>query len=201
MAPSLPRDPQLDDFTSTHDRGRLGTVLRRNPKTGERHLDKLAWGLLPYDTEDLNSAPRPLNARAETVATHPMFASAFRARRAIIPMTVYYQRGTKGGPRTTFAISRRDGQPMAVAGLWESYQWPNGQIERTYCIITTEANSVVAPINDRMPVVLEKEDWSVWLGDLPGDLLALLRTPAEDILEIKQVGYRGAQPQRNLFRT
>jgi SOS response associated peptidase (SRAP) len=115
------------DTGTTHGQGRPGSVIRRNPKTGQRHLDDLVWGLLPHDTEDPNTAPRPINARAETVATHPMFASAFRDRRAIVAMSVYYQRQTIGGSKQVFAISRRDGEPMGIAGLWEAFRWPDGR--------------------------------------------------------------------------
>jgi putative SOS response-associated peptidase YedK len=97
--------------------GALGWVIRRNPQTGKRHMDELSWGLLPRDTRHPESAPRPTHARAETVATLPMFADAFRSRRAIIPATEYFERntkGTKGGQR--FAISRRDGKPWRSLG-------------------------------------------------------------------------------------
>jgi putative SOS response-associated peptidase YedK len=79
-----------------------------------------------------------------------MFASAFRDRRAIIPTSVYYQRRSIGGPKGLFAISRRDGEMMAVAGLWEAIRWPAGKITRTYCIITTESNSLIVPIHDML---------------------------------------------------
>jgi len=123
-------------------------VLRWNPKTRERSVDQLVWGLLPHDTEDPATALRPIMARAETVATNPTFASAFRDRRAIVPMSVYYQRRSIGGSRELYKISRRDGDMMAVAGLWEAIRWPAGNITRTYCIITTEPNSLIAPIQD-----------------------------------------------------
>jgi putative SOS response-associated peptidase YedK len=168
-------------------KGQRGLVVRWNPTTGERQLDELVWGLLPHGTKNPATAPRPINARAETVADHPMFASAFQYRRAIVPATVYYQRRTKGGSRQSFAISRTDRRPMAFAGLWESFDWPNGEITRTYCVITTAANSMVAPIHHRMPVVLEEEDWPVWLGEKPGNVMALLHAPPADMLQCQPV--------------
>ena len=72
-------------------------MLRWNPKTRERSVDQLVWGLLPHDTEDAANALRPIMARAETVATNPTFASAFRDRRAVVPMSIYYQRRSIGG--------------------------------------------------------------------------------------------------------
>jgi putative SOS response-associated peptidase YedK len=83
---------------------------------------------------------------------------------------------------------------MALAGLWEAFKWPNGEITRTYCVITTEANSPVASIHHRMPVVLEEEDWSVWLGEQPGDPRVLLRAPLADVLQCQPL--RGAARSR-----
>jgi putative SOS response-associated peptidase YedK len=144
-------------------------------------------GLLPRGTKNPEAAPRPINARAETVVDHPMFAGAFRQRRAIVPATVYYQRRTRGGSGQSFAISRRDDRPMAFAGLWEAFKWPNGEITRSYCVITTEASEPVASIHHRMPVLLEEEDWPVWLGEQPGDVLALLHAAAADVLQCQPV--------------
>jgi putative SOS response-associated peptidase YedK len=167
-------------------KGRRGIVVRRNPVTGERQLDELIWGLLPRGTKNPSTASRPVNAQAETVAHHPMFAGAFRQRRAIVPADVYYQRRTRGGTGL-FAISRKDGRPMAIAGLWETFKQPNGNIIETYCTITMAANALVAPIHHRMPVILEEEDWPVWLGEQPGDPVALLHAPAADVLQCHSV--------------
>jgi len=188
--------PDVMDEVSLLGQGRPGTVLRWNPKTGQRHLDELVWGLLPHDTKDPANAPRPIMARAETVEENPLFASAFRDRRAIVPMSVYYQRRTIGGAGQRFAVSRKDGQPMAVAGLWESFRRPDGVIDRTYCIITTEADALIAPFHDRMLVVLEKADWPVWLGEQPGDPSLLLRPPAPGILQCKPTDDGQSRPQR-----
>jgi putative SOS response-associated peptidase YedK len=176
--------PDLD-FGDGHGPGRLGVVVRVNPRTGQRHLDELVWGLLPHNTADPATAPRPIHARAETVADTPLFADAFRRRRAIVPVDTYYQRKTGAGTEARYAVSRADGRPMAWAGLWESYQWPGGEIERTYCVITVAANALLSPIHDRMPVVLEEADWPLWLGEVPGDPLALLVPPAKSILRVR----------------
>jgi putative SOS response-associated peptidase YedK len=88
---------------------------------------------------------------------------------------------------------------MGVAGLWEAIRWPADKITRTYCIITTEPNSLIAPIHDRMLVVLEKADWPVWLGELPGDPALLLRPAASDVLQCRPAGEREARSQRSLL--
>ena len=137
METSQHRDPrQHTDEVSLHGGGRPGPVLRWNPKTRQRSVDQLIWGLLPHDTEDPANALRPIMARAETVATNPTFASAFRDRRAIVPISIYYQRRSVGGSNGLFTISRRDGEMIGVAGLWEAIRWLAGSITRTYCVIT-----------------------------------------------------------------
>jgi putative SOS response-associated peptidase YedK len=145
---------------------------------------------LPHATVNLDGAPRPIHARAETVAELPMFADAFRHRRAIVPATEYFQQRTIGEPRQRYAIARRDGQPMAIAGLWEALRRPDGEIERTYCIITVPATGAVAQIHDRIPVVLDEPDWAVWLGEAPGDPAALLRPSADDGLVLRPINGR-----------
>ena len=174
-------------------------MLRYNPKTGQRHLDELIWGLLPHDTQEPDTALRPINARAETVATHPLFASAFLDRRAIILISIYYQRRQTGGSKEVLEVSRKDGEPMAVASLWEGFRRPDGAITRTYCIITTEANSVISLIHDRMQLVLEKADWPLWLGEVPGDPSLLLRPGAPEILQCKPASNGRRKSQRRLF--
>lgn len=169
--------------------GSLGWVVRFNPATGKRHMDELEWGLLPHDTQHPKSAPRPTFARAETVATLPMFADAFLRRRAIIPATEYLQKNTKGAKGgSRFALSRRDGKPLSMAGLWESFRWADGRITRTYCVITVEANEVVSAIHDRMPLVIEEEDFGVWLGEDGGDPADVLRPPPADVLLCRPKG-------------
>jgi putative SOS response-associated peptidase YedK len=82
-------------------------------------------------------------------------------------------------------ILRRDGQPMAIAGLWEAFVTPRREVIRTYCVITIEANAMVAPIHDRMPLVLEQSDWPIWLGEVSGDPAALLRPPADHVVAVR----------------
>ena len=178
-------DQDAFDFGSGTGPGRPGQVIRLHPTTHERHLDLLQWGLLPHATENPDSALRPIHARAETVAEHPLFADAFRRRRAIVPAAEYYQERTIGETGERYAISRRDGQPMAIAGLWEAFRYKNGEILHTYCIITIEAAGAVAEIHDRMPLVFDEADWAVWLGEVPGDPAALLRAPADDVLVLR----------------
>ena len=99
----------------------------RNPETGERNLDALTWGLMPSWTKD-RKALRPINARAETVAKLPTFREAFAKRRAIVPVTAFYEwRSREGEPKQPFAIGRADRSPLALAGLWEGWKGADGK--------------------------------------------------------------------------
>src|ERR1700733_1094883 len=129
METSQHRDPRHHtDEVSLHGGGRPGPVLRWNPKTRERSVDQLVWGLLPHDTEDPARALRPIMARAGPVDTNTTFASAFRGRRTLVPISVYYQRRSVGGSNGLFAISRRDGEMMGVAGLRGALLWPAAEV-------------------------------------------------------------------------
>jgi len=181
-------DPEFD-LGPGGQPGKMSPVIRRHPQTGERHQDWLQWGLLSHGTLDPATAPRPIHARAETVLEVPAFADAFRRRRALVAVDTYYQRRTIGGAGR-FAISRRDGQPMGLAALWESYVEPDGAVLRTFCLLTIAAAAPVADIHDRMPVVIEPDDFGLWLGDEEGDTVALLRPSAAGVLQCKPISRR-----------
>jgi len=202
MSPRGYRTAEQDDAAMSDDQagpdfgdgagpGRQAQVIRRHPTTGQRHMDLLTWGLVPAGMAGTADAPRPIHARAETVAELPMFADAFANRRAIAPADQYFLRSGAGA---RYAVKRRDGLPLAMAALWEAYPAPGGGMVRTYCIITVPANATVSPIHDRMPLVLEQADWPLWLGEEPGDPAALLRPSAGDVLVVQPVrGRRSAR--------
>lgn len=171
-------------------------VVRRHPESGERRLDVLRWGLLPYWTADPAKARRPINARAETVAASGMFKGAFAARRCIVPASAFYE-WRKNTPKQPFAVTRQDGQPIAMAGLWEGYRWPSGEVTRSFTIITTPANALMRSIHDRMPLVLEPADWPMWLGEQEGDVAALLHPAADDVLRLQPVSTRVNTPKND----
>jgi putative SOS response-associated peptidase YedK len=172
-------------------------VVRRHPETGERHLGLLKWGLLPSWAKAPATAQRPINARAETVAISGMFRRAFAQRRCLVPAEAFYEWRKTGGPKVPYAFARKDRQPMAFAGLWEGFRWPSGEVMRTFCIITTSANDVMRPIHDRMPVVLEPEDWPVWLGETTGNPSVSLHPPAEEILQCWPISTKVNSPKNN----
>ena len=144
-------------------------VVRRHPETGERHLNLLKWGLVPSFVKDIKQARRPINARAETVATSGMFRTAFAKRRCLVPAGAFYEWRPEPTGKQPYAIARTDGDPLAFAGLWEAWRYPDGEILRTFTIVTTTANQTMAELHERMPVILEPSDWPVWLGEAEGD--------------------------------
>jgi putative SOS response-associated peptidase YedK len=159
-------------------------VVRRHPDDDTRRLDVLTWGLVPYFTKDLKKALRPINARAETAASSSMFREALKKRRCLVPCDAFYE--WKAGPdgKQPYAIARTDGAPLALAGLWEGWRDPSGEILRSFTIMTTTANADMGKLNTRMPVILEEEDWRTWLGEVPRDPLALLRPAEEGVLRL-----------------
>lgn len=163
-------------------------VVRRNPETGERHLDLLQWGLVPRWAQDPKSTNRPTNARSETIATSPMFKDAFKARRCLVPADAYYEWRTEDGVKQPYAFARSDGDQVVFAGLWEGWKSPEGEILRTFTIATTTPNEDVQHIHDRMPVVLEPDSWPIWLGEAEGDPLALLKPAGLGVIHFWRVG-------------
>jgi putative SOS response-associated peptidase YedK len=155
-------------------------VVRRHGD--ERHLDVLKWGLVPSFTKDIDRARKPINARCETVATSGMFRSAFAERRCLVPAPIYYEWRTDADRKVPFAVARTDGNPVVFAGMWESWTSPEGEQLLTFATITTNANRRLSVIQDRMPVILEQNDWPLWLGETAGDARGLLRPAAEDVL-------------------
>jgi putative SOS response-associated peptidase YedK len=152
-------------------------VIRQHPKTGEYVLDLLRWGLIPNWTKETAPKLKPINATAERVATAPMFRDAYARRRCIVPVDNFFEwKAVKGAKaKQPYAIALRSGEPFGLAGIWDGWKHPEtGAIVRTFCIITTTANALVADIHDRMPVILPPEAHERWLANIepdPRDLL------------------------------
>lgn len=150
------------------------------------------WGLVNSWAHDASRAARAINARAETVATAPAFRDAFQRRRCIVPADGFYEwEGPKDARRPSW-IHRADGGLLLFAGLYESWQPTPGAWRRTFTIITTGANSTVARIHDRMPVILDPGDADRWMHrNTPArELHGLLRPAPDDALVLRPVSRR-----------
>jgi len=160
-------------------------VVRRHPDTGERRLDLLRWGLVPhFHKGDLRAARKPINARSETAGSSGMFRGALKSRRCLIQADAFYEWQALPSGKQPYAIARRDGAPLAFAGIWESWQPPEGETLRTFAILTTSANATMRQLHERMPVILEAEHWPAWLGEAECDAAALMCPAAADVLEL-----------------
>jgi putative SOS response-associated peptidase YedK len=165
-------------------------VVRRHPESGERHLDALTWGFVPAFTKVLKEARRPVNARSETVATSGMFRNAFARRRCLVPAAAFYEWQATPAGKIPHAIARADGDPLAFAGIWEGWRSPDGDILRGFAILTTTANAQMSVLHERMPVILEPDDWPGWLNEAEVDPVTLLRPAHEGVLRLWPVDKR-----------
>ena len=147
------------------------------------HLELMQWGFIPSWSKDGKGF---INARAETVAERPAFRQALRFQRCLVPAGGFYEwRQTPRG-KVPHYIHLKDARLFSFAGIYSTWTNPQGEEVRTYAIITTEANELMAPIHNRMPVILRREDEATWLNPAetdPGPLLDLLRPYVADEME------------------
>jgi putative SOS response-associated peptidase YedK len=149
-----------------------------------RRLEMMRWGLVPGWEKGPKSGPLRINARAESVASRPSFRDAFKSRRCLVPADGFYEWQKRPDGRQPFHIRATDGQPLAFAGIWET--WGQGaQTLTSVSIITTDANAAVEKLHDRMPVILAPSERELWLDPNAAlaDLAAALEPcPAERLV-------------------
>jgi len=154
-------------------------VIRRNHRIGEVSLDPLRWGLIPNWCDDPTGGRKPINAKCETVRDLPSFRDAYRTRRCIVPVDGFFEWNAIKGQRAKqpYAIAMKDGSPFGLAGIWENWKEPtSGEWIRTFAIITTDSNELVADIH---PVILPPGDFARWLGEEPDPRDPMRPFPAE----------------------
>ncbi len=162
-------------------------------KYEDRELLPATWGLVNSWAKDKKRAASQINARAETIADRPAFRDAFQKRRCVVPADGFFEWTGPTGARQPFWYYRPDGDLLLFAGLYESWQPAPGQWERTFTIITTEANNIVRAVHDRMPVILPEERINDWLFGRQEDSEALraMLVPAPDaLLTVRRVSPR-----------
>ena len=152
----------------------------------QRRGGYMRWGLVPHWAKDLSGGTRMINARAETVAERPAFRDALRRRRCLVLADGFYEWRKGPSGRSPMRIVMRSGEPFAFAGLWAVWRDPDGNRIPSCTIITTAANDLLAPIHDRMPVVLPPDLEGLWLDrsvDDPAMLASVLSPYPDDALE------------------
>ena len=159
-------------------------VAIRREASGVRRAGLLRWGLVPYFAEDPAVGNRLINARAESVARKPAFREPFQKRRCLVPADGFYEWRRVGRARDPYLIKMRDGRTFAFASVWDGWKTDAGRLE-SCAILTTAANALVAPIHGRMPVVLDRSSYELWLDPdaREEDLHRILRPfPAEEMV-------------------
>jgi len=159
----LPSVPTLEPRYNVAPTQSVAVIF--NDAEGKNHLDYMFWGLIPSWSKDASSASKMINARAETVAEKPAFRSAMSKRRCLIVADGFYEWKTEdAGSKQPMRITLKDGEFFGFAGLYERWTEPNsGEMIPTCTIITTMPNSLMAPIHNRMPVIIPRDQYKTWL--------------------------------------
>lgn len=155
---------------------------------GGRVYRAMRWGFLPQWYKAPNDGPLLINARSETVAEKPAFRAAVRERRCLVPCAGFYEWKREAGrtPLPWF-VARADGRPLVLGGVWQD--WGEGEGRRAaFAIVTTAANAAMAPVHDRLPLVIEEADWPLWLGEAGHGAARLMRPADEGVLALHRVG-------------
>jgi putative SOS response-associated peptidase YedK len=138
-------------------------VVRQHPKEPRRDLSLMKWGLIPTWAHDPSAAAKMINARSETAATKPVFRDPLKFRRCLIPADAFYEWQRTAKSKQPFCFEVNGGESFAFAGLWERWRDPSGQWVKSCSILTTTPNAVTSAVHNRMPVILGKDDYDVWL--------------------------------------
>ena len=153
-------------------------AVRNGSSSNSAQIARLRWGLVPRWAKDPKIGYRMINARSETVAEKPAFRSAFKQRRCLIPADGFYEWKRDGKDRQAYHIHLEDHAPFAMAGLWESWKSPDGDVLESCTILTTSPNKLMEPIHDRMPVILDDNQANDWLDPAtPSEELKTMTAP------------------------
>ena len=179
--------PQIDDRYNVSPT-QMVAVVRSDGD--HNRLDLLKWGFVPSWSKDLSFGSHMINARCETVVEKQAFRHAIKYRRCIIPVSGFYEwEHTCDHRKQPYFIQMADHSPMCLAGLWETWKAPDNNVIETFAILTTAANKVVAPLHDRMPVIIQPDDFHLWLSKNmhdPEQLQQLYKPfPAEEMTAYK----------------
>lgn len=166
----------------------IASILDKESKK----IEFLRWGLIPSWAKDVSIGNRMINARSETIMDKPSFKNAFNRRRCLILADGFYewkQAKTKGTPSQPYYFYLEDKQPFALAGIWEIWQSSDGSEIWSTAIITCDANDIVNPVHERMPVIFDKEDMFNWLDDrTESELVSMMKPFSAERMGFHKVG-------------
>ncbi|MBL8692840.1 MAG: SOS response-associated peptidase [Planctomycetes bacterium] len=191
-APSLPRRFNIAPTQTV-------AALRRLPGEAAASVALLRWGLVPSWAKDLAIGNKMINARGETAAEKPSFRKPFAQQRCAVLATGFYEWDQKGPVKRPFLFRVHKGEPFAMAGLWDRWKNPeSGEIVESCSIVTTEANALIQPIHDRMPLILDGYGLATWLDPQVKDrerLQSLVRPYSADAMDTYEVSRRVNNPR------
>jgi putative SOS response-associated peptidase YedK len=191
----------IDDILPSYNVAPGQSVLtaRVTPDQG-RHLVALKWGLVPHWAREAKIGYRMINARSETVREKPAYRGPYRRQRCLVAVDGFYEWQTVEGQKQPYYFHLMSGEPLAFAGLWDSWTNPDGEPLQTCTLLTTQGNSLISPIHDRMPVILSPEDYDLWLDpaiDDPGNLMPVFEPYPGDLMESVPVSPRVNSPKND----
>lgn len=189
--------PSAADVTPRYNIAPTQDVLAIvSPNRGERAAVFFRWGLIPSWSKEIKIGGRMINARAETVAEKPAFRAAFKKRRCLIPATGFYEWRKLNGHKQPYHLHMTDNEVFCLAGLWEHWEGAGNSIQ-SCTILTADANALMAPIHDRMPVILPTDAYAVWLDHQitdPSRLKPLLRPRSIEHMVAERISTRVNNP-------
>ena len=148
-------------------------IIRQDPSKPERHFSLARWGLIPSWATDSSIGFKTINARAETVADKPAFRDAFVSRRCLLPADGFFEWSRRGKEKQPFHFGMQDDSLFAFAGLWDRWKDPSGTVIESCTVLTTTPNSLLTDVHDRMPVILRRDNYDLWLDPGFKDVKAL----------------------------
>ena len=149
-------------------------------KAGKPALVSYLWGLVPYWAKDPKKGARPVNARAETAHEKPMFKKLIRERRCLIPANCYYEWKEMKIGKWPYCIRRKDESPFFIGGMWDVWHATEENRLYTFTVLTTLPNEVSGQVHDRMPVIVQPQDYQRWLDPENQDIADILTTPPSE---------------------
>jgi putative SOS response-associated peptidase YedK len=163
----------------------------------ERVMTLAQWGLLPSWVKEPGKMPYPINAKVETAALKPMFRHAYRHSRILVPADAFYEWQAVDGRKQPYLVRLKDKKPFGMGGLLEHWTSPDGMVKTTFTILTTSANPLMAPIHDRMPVIIQPGQYSAWLDPAMSEvshIQALITPFPESLMEAYPISTRVNSP-------
>ena len=195
-----PNARKIPEFKSTYNLAPTQETLVLRVVEGERQLDLLHWGLIPPWEKEFKTKLSTINAKSETVFTSPLYKDSIRYRRCIIPLSGFFEWKRDGERKRPFCIRSKRGPTLSIAGIWSVWRSPAGDERYSFALLTTAANTFIAKIHDRMPVILAPEQEEAWLDPeltQPIEIARMLKPCPDALLEAYEISVMVNSPRNN----